>query len=168
MRALNIFPEVAVPYFSRRSIIVIKQLRSCRRARTHIPCAVDSDNSLPGDRFKDTHIGEIKLNQQATPKIEMSPPIPPDTAAGAPIERALPSGLWEMELLLGKGEGKDISTSTIERWTAAYQQMVRDAQDLGIPASVIPKLPANPTKEELRQARDHLDRMVQSFLSAGL
>jgi hypothetical protein len=46
--------------------------------------------------------------------------------------------------------------------------MVADARDLGIPASAIPQLPANPTEPELRAARDRLAGMIASFLSSGL
>ena len=47
-------------------------------------------------------------------------------------------------------------------------QMAADARQLGIPASAIPALPAQPTAEQLRAARERLEGMVASFLSAGL
>ncbi|PRW55894.1 type VII secretion [Chlorella sorokiniana] len=56
----------------------------------------------------------------------------------------------------------------LEQWQLAYQQMAADAQTLGIPASAIPQLPAQPTAAELRAARDRLSGMMASFLSAGL
>lgn len=47
-------------------------------------------------------------------------------------------------------------------------QMAADARTLGIPASAIPQLPAQPTAAELQAARDRLAGMMASFLSAGL
>ena len=77
---------------------------------------------------------------------------------------AFPSGLWEIELL----RDDKLDKLTIERWTQAYKQMASDARDIGIPASAIPALPDNPTKEDLRRARDLLNGIIQSFLSSGL
>lgn len=117
-----------------------------------------SDQDPPDNHLNETQFPKNPINQRS-PKINM----PPTNPAPLQNEPVLPSALREMELLRG-----DVSAGTIERWTVAYKQMSRDAQDIGIPASVIPQLPPNPTKDELRQARDHLDRMMQSFLSAGL
>lgn len=47
-------------------------------------------------------------------------------------------------------------------------QMAADARELGIPTSAIPALPARPTEEELRAARERLSGIMASFLSAGL
>jgi hypothetical protein len=118
-----------------------------------------SDKDAPNDHLNETQVPKTPIYQQSPIKIDM----PPTTTTPLQHEPALPSALREMELLR-----EDVSARTLERWAAAYTQMSRDAQELGIPASAIPPLSANPTKEELRQARDHLDRMMQSFLSAGL
>jgi hypothetical protein len=142
----------------------IKFKKSCRALVTSPHAA--SDKNLPDDNCKAIQVSNLPLNQNSPQSKRIDSPPPDDKSTPA-----FPSALWEMELLLKqKGEDDDISTSarTIERWTEAYKQMSRDAQELGIPASVIPKLPDTPTKEELRQARDHLERMIQSFLSAGL
>ena len=84
--------------------------------------------------------------------------------APAPQSPAIPSALWEIELL----RGDNLNELTIERWTSAYKEMCSDARIMGIPASALPQLPQNPTKEDLRSARDYLNLMIQSFLSAGL
>ena len=39
---------------------------------------------------------------------------------------------------------------------------------MGIPASAIPSIAAAPTKEELKNARDHLSGMIASFQSANI
>ena len=91
---------------------------------------------------------------------------PPQTSQ-PDVEQKYPSGLWgEMELL----SGETLSRTTRERWTDAYRQLGRDAQELGIPLSAIPTLPDGDTitKEDLRRVRDHLNAMIQSFLSAAL
>lgn len=75
-----------------------------------------------------------------------------------------PSGLWEIELL----RGDKLDRLTIDRWREAYRQMAQDARDIGIPASAIPSLPDNPSKEDLKSARDRLNGIIQSFLSSGL
>lgn len=123
------------------------------RARPHTrmvsppPCAT-ADPMRQGDA------------QSATePRIPGASPLDPPTAGAAP----LPSALGEIELL-GDVGGRHM----LERWEAAYRQMAEDAHKLGIPRSAIQCLPERPTKEELRAARDHLDGMIQSFLSAGL
>ncbi len=45
---------------------------------------------------------------------------------------------------------------------------LQEALALGIPRSAIPVLRQEATAQELRAAREHLDGMVQSFLSASL
>ena len=45
---------------------------------------------------------------------------------------------------------------------------LQEALTLGIPSSAIPELPAQPTAQDLRTARERLEGMVQSFLSAAL
>jgi hypothetical protein len=124
-----------------------------------------ADNNLPDDHSEETQFPKLPMNQPSAIKIDNLPPIDTTSSDAGPIinQATFSPALREMELL-----GNDVSARTIERWTEAYMQMSRDAQELGIPASVIPPLPASPTKDELRQARDHLDRMMQSFLSAGL
>lgn len=62
-----------------------------------------------------------------------------------------------------------ISDETLERWLAAYAEMSSDAQQLGIPREAIPQLPWNCRDVQcIRDARDHLQAMIASFLSAGL
>ncbi len=61
-----------------------------------------------------------------------------------------------------------VREETLVRWRIAYQAMCSDAQALGIPRSAIPPLPPNASAESIRQARDHLEAMMASFLSAGL
>ena len=56
-------------------------------------------------------------------------------------------------------------------WRAAYGALAADAQELGIPASAIPRLPdadADLTLELLQARQRHLQDMVASFLSSGL
>ncbi|KAG2422802.1 hypothetical protein HXX76_015749 [Chlamydomonas incerta] len=62
-----------------------------------------------------------------------------------------------------------VSAQVLERWAEAYGQLVEDAAELGVPRSAIPQLPPGPVSpEQLRAARDHLQAMIASFLSAGL
>lgn len=85
-----------------------------------------------------------------------------------PLDSQIPGAqgaLLEMDVLLGNPA---TSEAVLERWEVAYRQAVRDAEALGIPSSAMPKLPANPSVSEIRQARDYLGAMVASFLSSGL
>jgi hypothetical protein len=61
-----------------------------------------------------------------------------------------------------------VSEAALERWRYAYRMLVADARDLGIPASAVPLLPEEAGPEQIRRARDHLQKMVASFLSSGL
>lgn len=56
----------------------------------------------------------------------------------------------------------------LEQWHAAYQALVTDAVDLGIPRSVIPEVKPDASPAELQQAVEHLQDMMASFLSSGL
>ncbi|KAL4426973.1 hypothetical protein ABPG77_009534 [Micractinium sp. CCAP 211/92] len=69
---------------------------------------------------------------------------------------------------MGDSTSPGATAATLERWAAAYHEMAADARQLGIPASAIPALPDHPTAEQLRAARERLEGMVASFLSAGL
>lgn len=141
---------------NKNNLIAIKFKESFRASGILTRAASDQDT--PDDHLNEPQVPESRIHHQSPMKLNMPP-----TTVPLQNEPALPSAMREMELLRG-----DVSERTIERWAAAYKQMSRDAQELGIPLPAIPPLPANPTKEELRQARDHLDRMMQSFLSAGL
>ena len=61
-----------------------------------------------------------------------------------------------------------ISSDNLLRWTAAYDAMCNDAVRIGIPASALPLLPNNPSEVQLREARDLLNLIVMSFMSAEL
>ena len=49
-----------------------------------------------------------------------------------------------------------------------HVQMAADARQLGIPASAIPALPAQPGADDVRTARARLEAIIASFLSAAL
>jgi hypothetical protein len=75
------------------------------------------------------------------------------TEAAEPPPRAPPNALLALE------------------WRAAYGALCADAHELGIPASVIPRLPdddAELSLELLQERQRHLQDMVASFLSSGL
>uniref|UniRef100_A0A7S0WLT3 Methyltransferase type 11 domain-containing protein n=1 Tax=Chlamydomonas leiostraca TaxID=1034604 RepID=A0A7S0WLT3_9CHLO len=79
--------------------------------------------------------------------------------------------LREIEVLqppAGAASAVAVSEATLERWRIAYGAMVHDAQALGIPASVIPALPPGASAADIRGARDTLQGMLASYLSAGL
>jgi hypothetical protein len=61
-----------------------------------------------------------------------------------------------------------VSNATLERWQVAYKVLVDEAEELGIPSSAIPPLPADADAAAVKQIRDHLQNMIASFLSAGL
>ena len=65
-----------------------------------------------------------------------------------------------------------IDSMDIDRYIAAYQAMALQAtQGLGIPSDAMPKLSTHgqqPTLQAIREARNHLELMIQSFLSASL
>ena len=78
----------------------------------------------------------------------------------------IPAALREMD---APGLAKsDISSDTLMRWHAAFEAMARDAMEIGIPASAIPKIPLNPNEKDLRDARDHLNAIILSFMSSEL
>ena len=60
------------------------------------------------------------------------------------------------------------SPQVLASWAEAYVALCRDAERLGIPRSAIPPLPPAVDAERLRRARENLEVMIQSFLSAGL
>lgn len=91
----------------------------------------------------------------------------------AETQQAIPqNALGEIELLTTAinqaGGSMNVSAATLERWVDAYKQQCRDAHMLGIPLSALPQLPRNPSVVGIKNARDHLDKMIASFLSAGL
>lgn len=45
---------------------------------------------------------------------------------------------------------------------------MQEAMEMGIPASAIPPIPGSPTRQELLDARDHLNGMIASFQSANI
>lgn len=65
---------------------------------------------------------------------------------------------------ISQGKGKMVFSTRI----ALYKDMVKDARDLGIPASAIPSLPLNPTKDDVSRARSHLAAIMSSFVCSGL
>ncbi len=58
--------------------------------------------------------------------------------------------------------------ATLERWAVAYGVMAAHARELGVPASAIPPLPAGASASEVAAARERLEGLLASFLSAGL
>lgn len=60
------------------------------------------------------------------------------------------------------------SPTSLRRWSNAYLMMAREAMEMGIPASAIPPIPGSPTRQELLDARDHLNGMIASFQSANI
>lgn len=61
-----------------------------------------------------------------------------------------------------------VNERLLQQWHAAYQSLVVDAADLGIPRSVIPVVPEDASPAQLQEAVEHLQAMMASFLSAGL
>jgi hypothetical protein len=64
--------------------------------------------------------------------------------------------------------GGAVNERLLEQWHAAYESLVVDAVDLGIPRSVIPSVKADASPAELQKAVRHLQDMMASFMSAGL
>lgn len=60
------------------------------------------------------------------------------------------------------------SPQVLAAWADAYLSLAAEARKLGIPASAIPPLPPGIDTERLRAARENLEGMIASFLSAGL
>ena len=60
------------------------------------------------------------------------------------------------------------SPQVLASWAEAYVALCRDAERMGLPRSAIPPLPPAVDAERLRQARENLEGMIQSFLSSGL
>ena len=58
--------------------------------------------------------------------------------------------------------------STRDQWRLMYEQQAEDAQAIGLPASAVPKLPTEPTQEDISQAQGKLAQIMQSFVSAAL
>jgi CRP/FNR family transcriptional regulator len=89
--------------------------------------------------------------------------------ARALLRRSQADLLATRHLLEGNGEPQDAgAAAALERWRIAYDQMARDAQAMGIPASAVPPLPAEADAEAVRQARDLLRGIIASFVSSGL
>lgn len=67
-------------------------------------------------------------------------------------------------------EARTLPTSpqVLASWAEAYLALARDAERMGIPRSAIPPLPPAVDAEKLRQARERLEGMIASFLSACL
>lgn len=82
-----------------------------------------------------------------------SPPNPPSPTGLSPLSPA---------------PGAAVPERLLEQWHAAYESLVVDAVDLGIPRSVIPAVKAEASPQELQEAVQHLQAMMASFLSAGL
>jgi hypothetical protein len=64
--------------------------------------------------------------------------------------------------------GQGVAGAALERWRMAYNQMARDAEAMGIPASAVPSMPVDADEETVRQARDLLRGIIASFVSSGL
>ena len=60
------------------------------------------------------------------------------------------------------------SAATLDRWRAAYGAMAAHARSLGVPASAIPALAPGAGRAEVVAAREALEGLLASFLSAGL
>lgn len=60
------------------------------------------------------------------------------------------------------------SPQVLASWAEAYLALARDAERMGIPRSAIPPLPPAVDAEKLRLAREKLEGMIASFLSACL
>ena len=88
--------------------------------------------------------------------------LPPDSRPSG-----IPAALREMDAT-GLHKPGGIASDTLMRWHAAFEAMARDAMEIGIPASAIPKIPLNPSEKDLREARDHLNAMIMSFMSSEL
>jgi hypothetical protein len=61
-----------------------------------------------------------------------------------------------------------VSDRLLEQWHFAYDSLVNDAVDMGIPRGVIPAVQPDATPAELQEAVKHLQAMMASFLSSGL
>jgi hypothetical protein len=60
-------------------------------------------------------------------------------------------------------------TFSCPRYIAAYKAMaLRVERGLGLPADAVPQLSSEPTRLEIKEARDQLELIIQSFLSAQL
>jgi hypothetical protein len=68
----------------------------------------------------------------------------------------------------GTGASEAVNERLLQQWHAAYESLVVDAVDLGIPRSVIPAVPKDASPAQLQEAVQHLQAMMASFLSAGL
>jgi hypothetical protein len=69
------------------------------------------------------------------------------------------------------GAGPRDGALAVLQWRAAYGALCADAEELGIPRSVIPKLPqddAEITLALVQERQAYLQGMVASFLSSGL
>lgn len=68
-----------------------------------------------------------------------------------------------------EGVRKENSSSILmETWANAYEVMTKEAMDLGIPSSAIPKLKHPLTQESVLEARDMLSAIIQSRMSSNL
>lgn len=63
---------------------------------------------------------------------------------------------------------ENICDHTIERWSASYAELAREASSMGIPTAAIPELPKGSRAQEIRVAREHLMRVMASFASSQL
>jgi hypothetical protein len=75
----------------------------------------------------------------------------------------------------GRGAGvpaaplqEDVDERLLQQWRGAYESLVVDAVDMGIPRSVIPVLQPGASPLEIQEAVQHLQAMMASFMSAGL
>ena len=149
----NAFRSVVSPHFhntaSMRSFFNFH-----RNKKVHAASSPNS-RSIVIDGYDDDELAAQAQQAQAASRRPSPPP-------------GFPSALWEIDLLDPEQQDSAVEQRTIERWIVAYNQLANDAVVIGIPHSAIPPLPQNPTKQELRGARDLLNGMIQSFLSSGL
>ncbi|KAG2490300.1 hypothetical protein HYH03_011251 [Edaphochlamys debaryana] len=106
---------------------------------------------------------------QQEPGARAPPSAPHDPAAAAAAAAGAFTGpaLWELG-----GEGFAALTASspavLERWRDAFDAACEDAATLGIPRSALPVLPPGADAAAIRRARDDLEGLVASFLSAAL
>lgn len=96
------------------------------------------------------------------------PPPNPGSTSGSGGTDAAGAGVTGAAAGPAPAGGSPVNDRLLEQWHAAYESLIVDAVDLGIPRSVIPSVPRDASPAELQDAVQHLQAMMASFLSAGL
>lgn len=153
------FPLMLLKSFRTRRFYQ-KTRRSCSMPNEHVPATQlpqlpDFTSSLTLAETPSIHYGtQVRARAWVSPAL-------------LELDQA-PAASWRRPMHVTNAEAQP-SGESLDRYITAYKAMALQAeQGLGIPKAAMPTLAANPTISEIQVARNHLELMIQSFLSASL